>query len=305
MKILIIGLGSIGKKHVIALKAIQPNAEVYALRSKSKAESFEEVKNIYSYEEISAINPDFAIIANPTSLHKQTIENLIKYSFPLFIEKPISSSLNIENTANTVVNKGIQTYVACNLRFLDCIKYIKESLAKEPAKRLNEVNVYCGSYLPDWRPNIDFRKNYSSIPELGGGVHLDLIHELDYIYWLFGLPKATQKNFRSQSSLGISVFDYANYVMDYSGFCANVVLNYYRKDTKRTLELVFEDETWEIDLLKNTITSNNKIIFSSDQKMTDTYIEQMKYFVSCVIEKSESFNTIFDSYNVLNICIDK
>jgi len=303
MKILIIGLGSIGKKHIIALKAIHPNAEVFGLRSKREAETFEDVKNIYSYDEILAIDPDFAIIANPTSLHKQTIEKLTKYSFPLFIEKPISSSLNIEKTANTVVDNGIQTYVACNLRFLDCIKFIKEKLAQMPTKRLNEVNVYCGSFLPDWRPNTDFRKNYSSISEMGGGVHLDLIHELDYIYWLFGLPNAIQKHFRSQSSLEISAFDYANYVMDYNGFCANVVLNYYRKDPKRTLELVFEDETWEIDLLKNTVTCNKKIIFSSSQKMSDTYIEQMKYFISSVMGKSKSFNTIVDSYNVLKICL--
>ena len=141
-----------------------------------------------------------------------------------------------------ITNKGIKSYVACNLRFLDCISFIKDNLPQLLNKKLNEVNVYCGSYLPDWRPNADFRAAYSAKAELGGGVHLDLIHELDYVYWLLGIPKQVNRTFKSQSSLSIGSIDYANYILDYNGFCANVVLNYYRRDSKRTLELVFEDE---------------------------------------------------------------
>jgi predicted dehydrogenase len=171
------------------------------------------------------------------------------------------------------------------------------------SKRLNEVNVYCGSYLPDWRPNIDFRKTYSAIPELGGGVHIDLIHELDYLYWLFGMPKGVKRNFRSQSSLSILSFDYANYLLDYNGFCANVVLNYFRREPKRNLELVFDDETWNIDLLKNQITCNHQTIFSSEQRIADTYPLQMEYFIDSIKEKESTFNTISDAYNVLKICL--
>lgn len=303
MKVLIIGLGSIGKKHVKAIKSIRPNAEIFALRSTINAGIFPGVTNIFKIEEIESIVIDFAIIANPTSEHRSTIAQLIPFGFPLFIEKPISSSLDIEDLVNSVGSKGISTYVACNLRFLECIKFIKDKLPLIPNKKLNEVNVYCGSYLPEWRPNVDFRETYSANPELGGGVHIDLIHELDYLYWLFGVPKYVTRKFKNQSSLAISAYDYANYMLDYDGFCANVVLNYYRRDPKRSLELVFEDETWEIDLLKNQIICNSKTIFSSEQKIADTYQTQMAYFINSMNEKTNSFNTVSDAYDVLKICL--
>jgi len=305
MKILIIGLGSIGKKHVKAIKYILPDAKIYALRSTKNAEVHPGVTNIYNLVEIASVTIDFALIANPTSEHKKTIAQLIPFRFPLFIEKPISSSLDIEDLINSIESKGISTYVACNLRFLDCITYVKDKLSQTQSKKLNEVNVYCGSYLPDWRPNTDFRKTYSAIAMLGGGVHIDLIHELDYIYWLFDTPKEVRRNFKSQSSLAISSFDYANYLLDYEEFCVNVILNYYRKDSKRSLELVFEDETWNIDLLQNQITCNNQILFSSDQRIIDTYQIQMEYFIKCINEKNNSFNSISDAFQVLKICLDK
>ena len=305
MKILIVGLGSIGKKHVIAIKSLLPHAEIFALRSQRGAEKYPGVTNIFNLDDADSNDFYFAIISNPTSEHKKTIEKLIQYGIPLFIEKPIYSSLDIEDVINSINSNEISTYVACNLRFLDSIRFIKEKIHHPQKKRLNEVNVYCGSYLPDWRPDSDFRRSYSAIEDLGGGVHLDLIHELDYIYWLFGIPKEVKRNFRSQSSLKISSYDYANYILDYEGFCVNVVLNYFRRDPKRSLELVFEDETWNVDLLKNQVICNNQLIFSSKQQITDTYQAQMEYFLNCLEEKTNTFNTIFDAYNVLKICLDQ
>lgn len=304
MKVLIIGLGSIGKKHAEALKSIHPRSEIFALRSTNDAVKHPGITNICTFDEIPSIEIDFAIISNPTSEHKSTIEKLIPFGFPIFIEKPVYSNLDIENLVNSIKNKRINTYVACNLRFLDCIKFIKEKLPQLQNKKLNEVNAYCGSYLPAWRPNTDFRKSYSANSELGGGVHIDLIHELDYIYWFFGNPFEVKRHFRSQSSLAISAYDYANYILDYNGFCASVILNYYRREAKRTLELVFEDETWNIDLLKNQITCNNQTIYTSEQRIVDTYQTQMEYFINCLEEKTLTFNTISDAYNVLKICLD-
>jgi predicted dehydrogenase len=165
--------------------------------------------------------------------------------------------------------------------------------------------VYCGSYLPDWRPNLDFRKSYSANSEMGGGVHIDLIHELDYLYWLFGKPVEVIRKFKSQSSLSISSTDYANYILDFNGFCASIILNYYRRDTKRTLQLVFDDETWDVDLLTNQVVTQGQIIFSSDQRIADTYPLQMRYFLNSVAVEKKSMNTVADAYEVLKICLGK
>ena len=304
MRVLIVGIGSIGKKHITALRTIQPDIEIVALRHSTDFPQFDNIQNICSLKNLDGSTFDFAVIANPTSQHKNTISDLIGYRIPLFIEKPLHSSLDIQPLVEHIQSLNIITYVACNLRFLDSLVYINEEVKKPDFGKLNEVNVYCGSYLPDWRPGSDFRQSYSAIPEMGGGVHIDLIHELDYIYWMFGYPSRVRKSFRNQSSLKIESVDYANYLLEYNGFCVNVVLNYFRTDPKRNLELVFEYETLNIDLLKNQVRNNNNILFSSGQSITDTYLTQMKYFVDCVKNQQTTMNTVTDAHNVLKICLE-
>jgi predicted dehydrogenase len=304
MKVLILGFGSIARKHVQSIQKIVPGSQIFALRSGIEGEKYPGVTNIFSLSEIDARSMNFCIISTPTSEHKNSIEQVINYGVPLFIEKPIHNSLQIRSTVLQLTKANIVTYVACNLRFLDSLQYLKKNMAIIERKKINEVNVYNGSYLPDWRKNINFRDSYSANRELGGGVHLDLIHELDYIYWMFGIPLSVYSQFKNQSMLEISAFDYANYLLEYDGFCASVVLNYYRRDSKRTLELVFADETWEIDILRNKITSNNQSIFSSEQSVRDTYDLQMEYFIQCLETHSISFNTIDDGFNVLEMCLN-
>lgn len=303
MKVLIIGLGSIAKKHITALKEIVPQPEVFALRSNKNSTITESVSNLYSYDEVQNQNFDFAIISNPTIKHKDTIDKLVQFKIPLFIEKPVHSSTDIAEQIKKIEKAKIKTYVACNLRFLETIQYLKEQLSTLKNKRLNEVNVYCGSYLPEWRPGTNFRENYSANVENGGGVHLDLIHELDYIYWFFGNPLEIRRFFSNQSGLNITAYDYANYLLKYEGFSVNIILNYFRRDAKRSIELVFNDETWFADLLKNDIRSKNDIIFASNQKVIDTYKLQMQYFINSLKNNTMPFNTIKEGYDVLKICL--
>lgn len=304
MKVLIVGLGSIGRKHVDALKALVPRIEIIALRSNENCKNLQGVRNIYSYKGVDKNSIDFAIVSNPTANHEETLRILTKFGIPLFIEKPLSLSFHIKDLIEEIDHRNLFTYVACNLRFLDCLKFIKESLSGELINQINEVNVYCGSYLPAWRPNMDYRKSYSSSTELGGGVHLDLIHELDYIYWLFDKPSEIIRKLRKQSALKISSYDYAYYGLDYEGFSANIVLNYYRRDSKRTLEILFENETWLVDLLKNQVSKNDEVIFSSKQTILETYKSQMQYFLKSFKARKLSVNSAMDAFEVLKICME-
>lgn len=303
MKVLIIGLGSIAKKHIDAIKKISHSAEIFALRSSRESASIDGITNFYSYDDLNISNFDFAIISNPTSEHSSAIKHLLEYKIPMFIEKPIFSKIgNEEQQLLDKINaENIPTYVACNLRFLECIQFIKKEIQD---KRINEVNIYCGSYLPDWRPNVDFRKIYSANKEMGGGVHIDLIHELDYTFWLFGEPENTDSLFRNNSSLEISAHDYANYRWYYNDFITIIVLNYYRRDAKRTLEIVCSEGTYFVDLLRNEVSFNNELIFASDNKISETYLQQMKYFLEHVLTKENSnFNTAEEGYKILNLCL--
>ncbi|MCW8310902.1 Gfo/Idh/MocA family oxidoreductase [Sphingobacterium sp. InxBP1] len=304
MKVLIVGLGSIAKKHIEAMRRQIENIEYYALRrgNTDTASVYQGVTNLFSLEDFDLDVLDFVIISNPTHQHYDTIKTCIAFKKPLFIEKPLFSELtkDTEELVKKVLTSGVITYVACNLRFLDAIKQLKGYLE---GKRINEVNVYCGSNLPEWRPNVDFRKVYSANKEMGGGVHIDLIHELDYVYWFFGKPTAHRSLFRNVSSLDISAVDYANYIWEYPMFTASIVLNYYRKDPKRTMEVVTSDGTYLADLLNNVIYFNGEIIFQSSQTILDTYDNQIRYFIDSIIGANVSFNTIDDANTILKLCI--
>lgn len=306
MNVLIIGLGSIAKKHIIALKSINPSIKLYALRSKLDAENIDEITNVYDLDALN-VTFDFAIISNPTSLHSEYIKLLSDKKINLFIEKPPVSSLDeVDYIIGKIQEQNIKSYVACNLRFHPCINFIKEFLTKNATKIINEVNVYCGSYLPDWRPGKDFRTIYSANPEMGGGVHLDLFHELDYIHWLFGAPLKTQTIKRNVSSLNIEAIDYANYILEFDHFTANIILNYYRRDSKRTIEILFEDETITVDLIKNRIlNSNQEVIFENKNfNMMDTYTNQMKFFIESLKHEQDQMNTFSESIEILKICLN-
>ena len=302
MNILIVGLGSIGTTHINALKFLKIKANIYALRSSKYVREESNIKNIFDIESVD-FKFDFVIVSNPTHLHYTYIKKFAKLGIPLFIEKPLVHSLQYIDELLKIINeKSLINYVACNLRFHPCIKFLKKEL---PLKKLqiNEVNVYCGSYLPDWRPGKNFREFYSVNPEMGGGVHLDLFHELDYVFWLFGYPKKSQSVLRNVSSLEIEAIDYANYILEYDGFTTSIILNYYRRNSKREIEIVFDNTIWKIDLIENTIKDDKgSMLFKAENfQIINTYNFQMNYFIKCLLQNKLPMNDINESSEVLKI----
>ncbi len=190
------------------------------------------------------------------------------------------------------------------MRFHPALQFIKHNF-KLKAGRIQEINIYCGSYLPDWRPNRNFREIYSANKEMGGGVHLDLIHEIDYCVWLFGEPINHNSIKSSKSSLAISAIDYAHYNFEYLEFYANITLNYYRKNPKRVIEILFEDETWYVDLLNSTIKNDrDEIVFKTDFDIMDTYIEQLKYFINHIKHSKPMMNDFNEALKILQITLN-
>jgi len=302
--VLIIGLGSAGKKHVDALNKLEKEAvTIYALRNNPEsADNYKQVKNIKSLDDLPSI-PDFAIISNPTSLHAVEIAKLLKYEIPLLIEKPVVSSLKDGiRIQKEIKAKNISTHVGCNLRFLKAMQFTKDFLHKE-ALTINEVNIYGGSDLSQWRPHQDFRKSYSANEALGGGIHMDWIHELDYLYWLFGAPSESIKVFGRKSSLAINSIDYANYTFTYPDFYASVILNYYRKDRKRTMEVVTSTGTLLLEVELGNVYFDNKKIFAHSENIVDTYTHQMEYFLNILKKNTQSMNDFNHALTVLKMCL--
>tara|TARA_B100000963_G_C22614825_1_gene666759 strand:- start:1211 stop:2125 length:915 start_codon:yes stop_codon:yes gene_type:complete len=304
MKILFIGYGSIAQKHKVVLDGIyyQKKPKYYALRSSNESKTYDDIINIYNYNDIPE-NINFFIISNPTSYHNNAILSLVKYKKPIFIEKPVFHNLDHSEKILSLIKKNnIKTYVACNLRFHKCIKYLKKIIENNYYGDVHEIISYSGSYLPDWR-DLNYKECYSSKSDLGGGVHLDLIHEIDYLYWIFGSPNKIKKTLRSSSNLNIDSIDYANYIFVYDNFVININLNYFRKNPKRFVEIVFEKTSIYVDILNHKIYENNILIKGFNKKNIDyTYKDQMKYFLDN-INNSKIFNDIKEGVEVLKLAL--
>lgn len=303
MKILIVGMGSIAQKHIQAIRSIEPEAEIFALRHSKNGKDINGIKSIYIWDDIT-FQPDFILISNPTSEHAITIEKAIEFNCPLFIEKPSLHTLEkADELLKQIQERHIITYVGCDLRFHPALNFIKSYLEKNKPI-INEVNIYCGSFLPEWRSGVDYKKVYSSIPEFGGGVHLDLIHEPDYCYWIFGKPLDFRKYFSHKSSIDISAYDYANFLFEYPTFNAAIILNYYRKDTKRTLEIITNTKTIKLDLLTGEVLdSEGNLLFHSSNPSQEIYTHQMQHFLDCIKNKKESVNSFEESIDVLKLVL--
>uniref|UniRef100_UPI004047BC7D Gfo/Idh/MocA family protein n=1 Tax=Algoriphagus sp. TaxID=1872435 RepID=UPI004047BC7D len=304
MNILIVGLGSIARKHIEAIKFLNCNVTIYAFRSTNNVIDEDGIFNVFNLDNLN-ITFHFAIISNPTHLHYKFIQIFAIKNIPIFIEKPAIHTLeNSTELVNLIKANNVISYVACNLRFHPCILFIKEYIHSS-SNRINEVNVYCGSYLPHWRPNRDFRKIYSANDSMGGGVHLDLFHELDYTLWIFGFPIKSSSIKKSVSSLAINAVDYANYVLEYNDFTINVLLNYYRIKAKRTIEIVFENHIITVDLINCIVLDDkDKVLFQdSNFEIKNTYFSQMKYFMNCLKHNLEPFNSFQESIEILKIVL--
>ncbi len=306
MNVLVVGLGVIALKHINALKTAVKDPNIFALRSGYSKNEVEGVTNIYNLDDLSE-KIDFAIISNSTHAHYDTIKELSERKIDFFIEKPPVHSLDgIDILLDNIKNNQIITYTACNLRFHPCLIKLKEIVEGfQEDEVINEANVYCGTYLPDWRPGKDWRKMYSANEEMGGGVHLDLFHEIDYTHWILGSPINSNRIHSSKSSLNISAVDYANYIWEYKNYQANITLNYYRRDPKRTFEIVTSKRTLTTDLISHDIKQNGKVIFQAKNfTVLDTYPDQMKYFVNQLRLREECENNFKNAIKAFTLCIN-
>ena len=181
VKICFFGMGSIGKRHlnnlikILNKRKIEFEIDVVKRKKELDDEVKNHINNIYKINEFEPNFYDIVFIVNDTSAHIETLNLMKNYSNNFFIEKPLSINARKINI-NDYKDKKI--YIACPMRYSNVIEYLKKEI---DFSKVYSVRAICSTYLPDWRPTIDYRNNYSAKKELGGGVTLDLIHEWDYL----------------------------------------------------------------------------------------------------------------------------
>jgi len=218
----------------------------------------------------------------------------------MFIEKPILSATD-QNLEELPFQPNCIYYTACPLRFNPVIKYLKEHLKE---KKIYSVRTICSSYLPEWRKGQDYRSVYSARKELGGGVSIDLIHELDYLKFLFGQPEKILNVRGKYSNLEINTDDLSLYILEYADKLIELHLDYFGRIPQRKMEIYTNDDVLVCDLI------NHEIHFLSDKRTIklerqDMYLKEMDYFLNQVEKREKTFNEPKEAYQTLGLCEGK
>lgn len=244
MKALVIGYGSIGQRHARLLTEMECEVAVVSRRSVDFAPHYFELA-----QALADWQPEYVVVANRTSEHHQTIESLVQHGFQgsVLVEKPlfdIQSALPTHNFARATV--------AYNLRCHPLLIKLKSLL--DDSAQLVTANIHVGSYLPDWRPNTDYRQSYSAKNDQGGGVLRDLSHELDYALWVFGPWRRLTASGGRLSSLEIDSDDaYTLLIETQRCPLVSIHMNYLDRVPRRDILVNTDQHTVRVDLIKNTI----------------------------------------------------
>jgi len=212
-RFLIVGFGSIGKRHFDNLKQIE-NVEASVLTRRHL--DLPGTKVYFSPEEAFDEHFDAVFIANETALHIPTAIAFAERGCNLFIEKPLSDSLkDVPELTELASKHSLKIMVGCNMRFHPVVSLGYKFVQESRIGRIMSARIEAGGYLPDWHPGRDYRNSYSAKRELGGGVILDLIHELDYAYWFFGEANKLFSFSGKKSNLEIDTEDIAEILIEF------------------------------------------------------------------------------------------
>ena len=307
-KIAFVGLGSIATRHlknVHAYLSSQGDSCTVDLYRSSLGRPFADelqplVSNCYLYaDQIPADRMyDVVFVTNPTSMHYETVLRFAAHTKSFFVEKPVFDSTTVDEKIFETI-KGIPSYVACPLHYNAVLQYVKQ--------HVNPEEVICArsmssSYLPDWRPGQDYRQTYSAHKNLGGGVSIDLIHEWDYLTWLFGMPTECKQMIGKVSNLEIDSDDLAIYIGRNEKTTFELHLDYFGRKAQRTLDLFTAEDSIHCDLIAGTVSylkEGRTITLESERNAYQ--LAEIAHFFEILNNKTINDSTPEHAYQVLKI----
>lgn len=258
------------------------------------------VSEVFLYENEIPVERqyDVVFVTNPTSMHYETLEKFCKNTRSFFIEKPVFDSTCVDEAIFEKL-KGIKSYVACPLRYNAVLQYVKNNV---DLAYVYSVRAISSSYLPDWRPGQDYRETYSAHKDLGGGVSIDLIHEWDYLSWLFGMPTECKQMISKVSKLEIDSDDLAIYIGRNEKTTFELHLDYFGRQTLRTLDLFTEEDTIHCDLIGGTVSYLKEGKTEKLESERNAFqMKEIEHFFEIINNKTDNDSTPEHAYRVLKI----
>lgn len=329
MKVLFVGLGGIGQRHLRNIvKIMGDSVDIYAYRVRRAGFILDNKLNIIdqnglerkyhihvleSLEQAWEIGMQCVFICNPSSLHMEVLLQAVPNGCHVFVEKPLSHNYNhIEKLEQMLSEKQIVTFVGYQNRFHPCIKKAKELLRNNVIGRVVKVSAEIGENVKTWHKYEDYRSMYACRKELGGGVVLSQIHELDYIISFFGMPESVYAVGGKLSNLDIDVEDVADILMKYriGGIEVPVSIreDYLQNPPVRNCKIIGTDGRIQFDLLKSKILlcdANGKMVYDETYQFerNDMFLEEMNAFLSAINGGNEKVIPIAEGIKSLKVAL--
>ncbi len=274
----VVGAGSAGRRVRDVLSDIAPKARVTMHSQRAILGTLEErSRALQDFEEFS---PDIVVLAGPATTRLQTILALDARPQAFFIEKPLADSLTTAlQVVESLGSRAFQSQLGYNLRFLESLVFFRKLIRDFHFGRVLSVQAETGQYLPDWRPSEDYRVSVSGRRDLGGGVLLELSHEIDYLRWIFGPFEWFSAWSGKTSTLHIDVEDTALITMGFepgeghSPVVGRLGLDFVRRDRTRTITAVCESGSLRWDGIRGCVESFGSRSSSWEVVMVDSGLE--------------------------------
>ena len=310
LSVAIVGFGSAGSRALQVLRELRPEAEFLVLsRHAATVEGF---RSTSSLDDVAAFEPDAVILAGPATTRVDVLRQIGTLGVPVFIEKPLAHTLvdaaAVLDLLGPVVERSQLGY---NLRFSQSLIAFRDLVRGSRFGRVLRFSAETAQYLPDWRPGKDYRETVSARADLGGGVLLELSHELDYLRWIFGEWDWVSAWTGRTSSLEINVEDTALVTIGIEGNPAvtqvvgQLSLDFARRDKMRTVTAVCEGGTLRWDGIAGTVEVYDSSESRWETVITDsgsqsTYKAQWDSFLSVVEQGSKPLVPISDGVAILS-----
>jgi len=301
LKVCFTGVGSIAKRHIRNLRTVcgERDIELQIDALRRIPSPVEGIDHIYCSSEDVPCDYDAIFITNPTDCHLDTLKQFHKKGRNFFIEKPAVSVDQIDEAAEFQTKEDAVYYVAAPLRYNAVIQWIKQNVDPDDVISVRSIS---SSFLPDWRPGQDYRETYSAHKNMGGGVSIDLIHEWDYLTYLFGWPEKIHCMIGKKSNLEIDSDDYAIYIAEFNDMIAELHLDYFGRKTIREIQLFTKDDTVIGDIAGNKISmlvKGEELDFKEERD--DFQKRELIHFIEMIDSTTEYKDEFKHSLNVLRI----
>jgi predicted dehydrogenase len=316
MRILFIGIGSIARRHCLNLIKLVPDIQLVFYKRNDIEHQFAKDVSAEIIDSLDLINDslDAVFLCSPAKFRIDVYERIFRYNIPLYVEKPIASSVDDLQIINSLIEKNkydAPSQVGFNLRYLPVINKVHNIINSKKLGNICRAVFEVGQYLPDWRKNVDYRTVYSSHEKSGGGVVLDLIHEVDLAYYFFGNFSDAVVVSNKFSHLEIDSVDTAAIILSRkTNPIATINMDYVAREKIRFFRIIGDKGTLFCDLANKKLNiegSENYIdqsINDADYNFDTSYISAIKIFIESIKKENPLIYPIKNSLNMHNLILE-